>query len=65
MDKCGVEFEMGGKLGEDVREEVKEMGLKGYKVLKLGGEGGMEFLVDENDVGYLGEGKRLGGFRKM
>ena len=46
-------------------QEVKEMALNAYKVLNLRGEARMDFLLDENNVPYLGEPNTLPGFTNM
>jgi len=65
VDNSAVEFEIPAKLPEDVTQEVKDMALKAYKVLNLRGEARMDFLLDENDVPYLGEPNTLPGFTNM
>lgn len=46
-------------------QEVKQMALDAFKVLNLRGEARMDFLLDENDVPYLGEPNTLPGFTNM
>ena len=65
VDNSAVEFEIPAKLPEAVTQEVKDMALKAYKVLNLRGEARMDFLLDENDVPYLGEPNTLPGFTNM
>ena len=65
MDNSAVQFEIPAKLPAAVTQEVKDMALKAYKVLNLRGEARMDFLIDENDVPYLGEPNTLPGFTNM
>lgn len=65
VDNSGVQFEIPAKLPSEVTREVKEMALKAYKVLNLRGEARMDFLLDENNVPYLGEPNTLPGFTNM
>ncbi|MGX7052240.1 D-alanine--D-alanine ligase family protein [Leuconostoc palmae] len=65
VDNSGVQFEIPAKLPYEVTREVKEMALKAYKVLNLRGEARMDFLLDENNVPYLGEPNTLPGFTNM
>jgi len=65
VDNSAVEFEIPAELPEAVTQEVKDMALKAYKVLNLRGEARMDFLLDENDVPYLGEPNTLPGFTNM
>ncbi|CAK8054784.1 D-alanine--D-alanine ligase family protein [Eupransor demetentiae] len=65
VDNSAVEFEIPARLPEAVTEEIKEMALKAYKVLNLCGEARMDFLIDADNVPYLGEPNTLPGFTNM
>ncbi|KAA8369351.1 D-alanine--D-alanine ligase [Leuconostoc carnosum] len=65
VDNSEVQFEIPAKLSAKVTQEVKEMALNAYKVLNLRGEARMDFLLDENNVPYLGEPNTLPGFTNM
>lgn len=65
VDNSEVLFEIPAKLPESVTKEVKNMAIQAYKVLNLRGEARMDFLLDENDVPYLGEPNTLPGFTNM
>ena len=60
-----MQFEIPANLPDAVTAEVKDMALKAYKVLDLRGEARMDFLLDENNVPYLGEPNTLPGFTNM
>ena len=65
VDNSSVQFEIPANLPDAVTAEVKDMALKAYKVLDLRGEARMDFLLDENNVPYLGEPNTLPGFTNM
>ncbi|MCK8627922.1 D-alanine--D-alanine ligase family protein [Fructobacillus cardui] len=65
VDNSAVAFEIPAKLPEDVTDEIKAMAKKAYQVLNLAGEARMDFLIDENNVPYLGEPNTLPGFTNM
>lgn len=65
VDNSAVYFEIPAQLPKEVTEEVKAMAIKSYKVLNLRGEARMDFLLDENNVPYLGEPNTLPGFTNM
>ena len=65
VDNSDVLFEIPAKLPESVTNEVKDMAIQAYKVLNLRGEARMDFLLDENNVPYLGEPNTLSGFTNM
>lgn len=65
VDNSSVKFEIPANLPDAVTAEVKDMALKAYKVLDLRGEARMDFLLDENNVPYLGEPNTLPGFTNM
>lgn len=65
VDNSAVAFEIPAKLPEDVTVEIKAMAKKAYQVLNLAGEARMDFLIDENNVPYLGEPNTLPGFTNM
>jgi len=65
VDNSAVHFEIPAQLSPEVTKEVKQMALDAYKVLDLRGEARMDFLLDENNVPYLGEPNTLPGFTNM
>ncbi|CAK1242485.1 D-alanine-D-alanine ligase or related ATP-grasp enzyme (DdlA) [Fructobacillus tropaeoli] len=65
VDNSAVAFEIPAKLPEAVTAEIKAMAKKAYQVLNLAGEARMDFLIDENNVPYLGEPNTLPGFTNM
>ena len=65
VDNSKVRFEIPAKLPDEVSREITEMALKAYQVLDLKGEARMDFLVDTNNVPYLGEPNTLPGFTNM
>ncbi|CAM3177768.1 D-alanine--D-alanine ligase family protein [Leuconostoc rapi] len=65
VDNSAVYFEIPAQLPKEVTEEVKKMAIESYKVLNLRGEARMDFLLDENNVPYLGEPNTLPGFTNM
>ena len=65
VDNSDVLFEIPAKLPKSVTAEVKNMAIQAYKVLNLRGEARMDFLLDENNVPYLGEPNTLPGFTNM
>jgi D-alanine-D-alanine ligase len=65
VDNSAVHFEIPAQLSPEVTKEVKQMALDAYKVLNLRGEARMDFLLDENNVPYLGEPNTLPGFTNM
>ncbi|CAK1235953.1 D-alanine-D-alanine ligase or related ATP-grasp enzyme (DdlA) [Fructobacillus cardui] len=65
VDNSAVAFEIPAKLPKDVTAEIKAMAKKAYQVLNLAGEARMDFLIDENNVPYLGEPNTLPGFTNM
>lgn len=65
VDNSKVKFEIPAQLSDDVSQQITEMALKAYQVLDLQGEARMDFLVDTNNVPYLGEPNTLPGFTNM
>lgn len=65
VDNSAVSFEIPAKLPEEVTAEIKAMAKKAYQVLNLAGEARMDFLIDNNNVPYLGEPNTLPGFTNM
>lgn len=65
VDNSAVSFEIPAKLPEEVTAEIKAMAKKAYQVLNLSGEARMDFLIDNNNVPYLGEPNTLPGFTNM
>ncbi|MDF7637398.1 D-alanine--D-alanine ligase [Leuconostocaceae bacterium ESL0958] len=65
VDNSSVSFEIPAALPADVTAEIKEMAVKAYRALNLAGEARMDFLIDENNVPYLGEPNTLPGFTNM
>lgn len=65
VDASGVVFELPVKLPEYLTEEITSMALKAYKVLGMKGMARIDFLVDSNNVPYLGEPNTLPGFTNI
>ncbi|MBS9335616.1 D-alanine--D-alanine ligase [Fructobacillus sp. M1-13] len=65
VDNSEVAFEIPAKLPDPVTAEIKEMAKKAYRALNLSGEARMDFLIDEDNVPYLGEPNTLPGFTNM
>lgn len=65
VDASGVVFELPVKLPQYLTEEITEMALKAYKALGMSGLARLDFLVDANNVPYLGEPNTLPGFTNI
>lgn len=65
VDASGVVFDLPVPTSDKLREEITTMALKAYKVLDLKGMARLDFLVDQNDVPYLGEPNTLPGFTNI
>lgn len=65
VDASGVVFELPVKLPQYLTDEITDMALKAYKVLGMKGMARIDFLVDENNVPYLGEPNTLPGFTNI
>lgn len=65
VDASGVVFDLPVVLPEKLTKEITEMALKAYKVLEMRGLARIDFLVDANDVPYLGEPNTLPGFTNI
>lgn len=65
VDNSAVEFEIPAKLPKETEEEIIQMAKDAYKALNLRGETRMDFLLDKNNVPYLGEPNTLPGFTNM
>ncbi len=65
VDSSGIEFEVPITLPEILENEITQMALKAYKELGLTGLARIDFLIDENNVPYLGEPNTLPGFTNI
>lgn len=65
VDASGVVFELPVKLPQYLTDEITDMALKAYKALGMKGMARIDFLVDENNVPYLGEPNTLPGFTNI
>lgn len=65
VDASGVVFDLPVILPEKLTQEITEMALKAYKALDMKGLARIDFLMDENDVPYLGEPNTLPGFTNI
>ena len=65
VDASGVVFQIPIELPEKLTKEIQEMSIKAFKALDNRGLARMDFLVDENDVPYLGEVNTLPGFTNI
>lgn len=65
VDNSNVKFEIPANISQSLADEMTEMAIKAYRVLDLRGEARMDFLVDRNQVAYLGEPNTLPGFTNM
>lgn len=65
VDASGVVFELPVKLPQYLVDEITAMALKAYKVLGMKGLARIDFLVDANNVPYLGEPNTLPGFTNI
>lgn len=65
VDASGVVFELPVDLPQYLTDEITDMALKAYKVLGMKGMARIDFLVDENNVPYLGEPNTLPGFTNI
>lgn len=65
VDASGMTFELPATLDTVVEEEITDMALKAYKALGLVGLTRMDFMVDANNVVYLGEPNTLPGFTNI
>ncbi|MBM7616496.1 D-alanine-D-alanine ligase [Weissella uvarum] len=65
VDASGVVFDMPVELDQDLADEITQMALDAYKALGLVGLTRIDFLVDKNNVPYLGEPNTLPGFTNI
>ncbi len=65
VDASAVVFDLPVPTSDKLREEITSMALKAYKALDLKGMARLDFLVDKNDVPYLGEPNTLPGFTNI
>lgn len=66
VDASGVIFDLPAKnVSKELEKEIQEMSLAAYRVLENKGLARIDFLVDENDVPYLGEINTLPGFTNI
>ncbi|MBC8744337.1 D-alanine--D-alanine ligase [Lactobacillus sp. Marseille-P7033] len=65
VDASGVVFELPVKLPQYLVDEITDMALKAYKALGMKGLARIDFLVDNNNVPYLGEPNTLPGFTNI
>ena len=65
VDASGVVFKIPVDLPEKLTKEIQEMSVKAFKALDNRGLARMDFLVDENDIPYLGEVNTLPGFTNI
>lgn len=65
VDNSGMHYDIPAPLPDEVTEEVIDMAKRAYKALNLRGFTRMDFLIDENNVPYLGEPNTLPGFTNM
>lgn len=65
VDASGVVFDLPVEVEDDLANEITQMALDAYKALGLVGLTRMDFLVDKNNVPYLGEPNTLPGFTNI
>lgn len=65
VDASGVVFELPVKLPQYLTDEITNMALKAYRVMGMKGLARIDFLVDANNVPYLGEPNTLPGFTNI
>ncbi|WP_076461111.1 D-alanine--D-alanine ligase family protein [Limosilactobacillus caccae] len=65
VDASGVIFELPVKLPQYLVDEITDMALKAYRALGMKGLARIDFLVDANNVPYLGEPNTLPGFTNI
>lgn len=65
VDASGVVFELPVKLPQYLVDEITDMALKAYKALGMKGMARIDFLVDSDNVPYLGEPNTLPGFTNI
>ncbi|HEY4399233.1 MAG TPA: D-alanine--D-alanine ligase family protein [Lactobacillaceae bacterium] len=65
VDNSAMIYDIPAPLSPEVEAEVIEMAKRAYKALNLRGFTRMDFLIDENNVPYLGEPNTLPGFTNM
>lgn len=65
VDASGIVFELPVVLSDDLTKEITDMAINAYVALGLKGLTRMDFLVDKNDVPYLGEPNTLPGFTNI
>lgn len=65
VDASKVVFDLPVPTTDALRDEITDMALKAYKALDLKGMARLDFLVDEDDVPYLGEPNTLPGFTNI
>lgn len=65
VDASGVVFDLPVIVSDKLQNEITQMALDAYKALEMKGMCRMDFLVDENDVPYLGEPNTLPGFTNI
>lgn len=59
VDASGVVFDLPAVVEPKLAQEITDMSLKAYEALELKGLTRIDFLVDENNVPYLGEPNTL------
>ncbi len=65
VDASKVVFDLPVPTTAALRDEITAMALKAYKALGMKGMARLDFLVDKNDVPYLGEPNTLPGFTNI
>ncbi|MGO2954903.1 MAG: D-alanine--D-alanine ligase family protein, partial [Leuconostoc mesenteroides] len=65
VDASGVVFELPVVLSDKLTKEITKMAIDAFVALGLKGLTRMDFLVDKNDVPYLGEPNTLPGFTNI
>jgi len=65
VDASGIVFELPVVLSDELTKEITDMAINAYVALGLKGLTRMDFLVDKNDVPYLGEPNTLPGFTNI
>ncbi|KRN88988.1 D-alanine--D-alanine ligase family protein [Ligilactobacillus ceti] len=65
VDASGVVFELPANLPSELTQEIREMAVAAYHVLDNKGLSRIDFLIDEDNVPYLGEINTLPGFTNI
>lgn len=65
VDASGVVFDLPAVVEPQLAQEITQMSLKAYEALELKGLTRIDFLVDENNVPYLGEPNTLPGMTNI